>query len=61
MERKHRKAITLNPIFIEIVEEEIERRGGKTSFSALINELLAERYAKEFKIKQLEREHGTKN
>jgi len=54
--RENRKAITLNPILIEIVSDEIKRRGWTNGFSAIVAEALTEKFAKEFRIKQLERE-----
>jgi len=49
--RLNRKSITFNELILEVVEEEINRRGGQTSYSALVNEVLAERFAKQLEQK----------
>jgi len=52
--RPHRKPITFNRIILQVIEEEMHRRGGQTSYSALINEVLADRFVKEIRAKELE-------
>jgi len=54
MTRENRKAITFNTLILEIIEEEINRRGGQTTYSALVNELFAEKFAKDLRVKELE-------
>jgi len=54
--RENRKAITLNPILIEIISDEIKRRGWTNGYSAIIAEALTEKFSKEFRVKQLEHE-----
>jgi uncharacterized FAD-dependent dehydrogenase len=44
MKQEHRKTITFNPLIIKRMEQEIKERGGQTTFSALINEILAEKF-----------------
>jgi len=60
--RINRKPITFNKIILQIIDEEIHRRGGQTSYSAIINEILAEKYMKEIQTKELElKANQTKN
>jgi len=54
MKQEFRKAITFAEAILQVIEDEINRRGRKTTFSALVNELFAERFAKELKEKELE-------
>jgi hypothetical protein len=51
---RDRKTVVFGPFITEILEEEIARRGGRISYTALVSEALAEKYAKELKEKQLE-------
>jgi len=51
---KNRKSITFDDIILHVIDDEIDRRGRRTSYSALVNELFAERFAKEIKAKELE-------
>jgi hypothetical protein len=51
---KNRKSITFDDIILLVIDDEINRRGRRTSYSALVNELFAERFAKEIKAKELE-------
>jgi len=41
---KTRITITINELILERIEREIKARGGQTSYSALINEMLAEKF-----------------
>jgi len=41
---KTRITITINELILERIEREIKARGGQTSYSALINEILAEKF-----------------
>jgi len=45
--RVNRKPITFNKTILQIIDKEIHRRGGQTTYSAIINEILAEKYSKE--------------
>ncbi len=54
MKQQYRKAITFDEVILRIIDDEINRRGRKTSYSALVNELFAEKFANELKIKDLE-------
>jgi len=51
--RINRKPITFNKIILQIIDEEIHRRGGQTSYSAIINEILAEKYSEEIQVREL--------
>ncbi len=48
-----RKTITLSGNIFEILQEEIEKRGERTTFTSIINEALAKAYSSELKVKQL--------
>jgi methyltransferase-like protein len=50
-----RKTITLSDFIFEIMNEEMEKRGGRTTYTSLINEALAEKYSNQLRIKQLEK------
>ncbi len=50
-----RKTITLSTNIFEILQEEIEKRGERSTFTSLINEALAKEYAEQLKAKQLEK------
>jgi len=50
-----RKTIILSDSLYEVLQEEIVRRGERTSFTSIVNEALAEKYASELKAKQLEK------
>jgi hypothetical protein len=54
MKQQYRKAITFDEVILRIIDDEINRRGRKTSYSALVNELFAEKFANELKMKDLE-------
>jgi len=51
--RINRKPITFNKIILEIIDEELHRRGGQTSYSGIINEILAEKYTEEIQVREL--------
>jgi len=50
-----RKTVILSDSLFEVLQEEIVRRGERTSFTSIINEALAEKYASQLKAKQLEK------
>ncbi len=54
--RQSRKSITFNPIVLEVLTDEIKRRGWATGYSAIISEVLVEKFNKEVQLKQLEHE-----
>ncbi len=55
MRTGERKTITLSSNIFEILQEEIEKRGERTTLTSIINEALAEKYFNQLKFKQLEK------
>jgi len=51
---RNRKSITFDDVILHVIDDEINRRGRLISYSALVNELFAEKFVKEIKAKELE-------
>jgi len=60
MRNVERKTITFDKIILGIRDAEIEKRGGRTTYTALVSEALADKFALELKVSLLEEKAKSK-
>jgi len=60
MRNVERKTITFDKIILGIMDAEIEKRGGRTTYTALVSEALADKFALELKVSLLEEKAKSK-
>ncbi len=60
MRNVERKTITFDKIILGIMDAEIEKRGGRTTYTALVSEALADKFALELKVRLLEEKAKSK-